>query len=367
MKKNILIFLLICSALFNNFAYGEEMNLSGKSYILMDQVSGRILVGKNINEKMSMASTTKIMTALVALEKGNLDDMVKIGEESTNIEGSSLYLKADEVMPLMDLLYGLMLRSGNDAAIAIANHISGSEEAFISAMNAKAKYIGANNTNFKNPHGLTAKDHYSTAYDLAIITKEAFKIKEFAEVSSAKNYRGSREEYNYYINKNKTLWEYKDGDGVKIGYTMAAGRCLVSSAKRNEMRLIAVSLNAPNWFNDNYKLFDYGFENFKPYIIFNESQFITNIEISNGKNDNLPLVTENEFIYPLTEEERKELKFVINLDEEIIAPVEKNKVLGHLEVYLDGVLIKQENLIAKTNMDKKSLIQTIIDKLKRDK
>lgn len=367
MKKYMIIFLLICSTIFSRFSYGEELNLSGKSYILMDQASGRILVGKNINEKMSMASTTKIMTTLVALEKGNLDDMVHIGEESTNIEGSSLYLKPDEIMPLMDLIYGLMLRSGNDAAIAIANHISGSEEAFINLMNTKAKSIGANNTNFKNPHGLTAKDHYSTAYDLALITKEAFKIPEFSEISSAKNYKGSRKEYNYYINKNKTLWEYKGGDGVKIGYTMDAGRCLVSSAKRNDMRLIAVSLNARNWFNDNYKLFDYGFENFKPYIIFNESQYITNVKIPNGRTEKLPLVTENEFVYPLKEEEKESIKFVINLDEEILAPIEKNKVLGNLEVYLDGVLIKKENLVAKTNMDKKSLLQTIIDKIKPSK
>lgn len=367
MKKYILILILIFSTLFNNHVYGEELYLSGKSYILMDQVSGRILVGKNINDKMSMASTTKIMTTLVALEKGNLKDMVHIGEESTNIEGSSLYLKPGEIIPLMDLLYGLMLRSGNDSAIAIANHISGSEEAFINLMNTKAKSIGANNTNFKNPHGLTAKDHYSTAYDLAIITREAFKIGEFSEIANAKNYRGNREEYNYYINKNKTLWEYKGGDGVKIGYTKDAGRCLVSSAKRNEMRLIAVSLNAPNWFNDNYKLFDYGFENFKPYIIFNGSQFITNVNIPNGRTEKLPLVTENEFVYPLKEEERESIKFKINLDENIVAPIEKNTVLGDLEVYLDGVLIKKENLVAKTNMDKKTLLQTIIEKFKSDK
>jgi D-alanyl-D-alanine carboxypeptidase (penicillin-binding protein 5/6) len=367
LRKNILIFVLIYLALFNNYSYGEELNLSGKSYILIDEVSGRILAGKNINDKMSMASTTKIMTALVALENGNLDDMVKIGEESTNIEGSSLYLKPNENMPLVDLLYGLMLRSGNDAAIAIANHISGSEEVFIDLMNIKAKSIGADNTNFENPHGLTSKNHYSTAYDMAIITKEAFKMPGFSEIASAKNYKGSREEYNYYINKNKTLWDYKDGDGVKIGYTMDAGRCLVSSAKRNEMRLIAVSLNAPNWFNDNYKLFDYGFENFKPYILFNEAQFITNVTIPNGRNEKLPLVTENEFVYPLNEEEKESIKFKINLDKDLVAPIDKNKVLGNLEVYLEGVLIKTENLVAKTNMDKKSLLQTIIDKIKPNK
>lgn len=351
--------------LLGNYSYGEDIDLSGKSYILMDEVSGRILYGKNINEKMAMASTTKIMTALVALEQGNLNDKVHIGVESTNIEGSSLYLKPDEIIPLQDLLYGLMLRSGNDAAIAIANHISGSEEAFVNLMNNKAKLIGANNSNFNNPHGLTAKDHYSTAYDLAIITRESFKIKGFKEIVSAKNYTASRDENNYFVNKNKTLWEYKDGDGVKIGYTMNAGRCLVSSATRNGMRLIAVSLKAPNWFNDNYKLFDYGFENFKPHIIYDNAHFITNINIPNGKNEVLALVTENSFTYPLKDDEINNLKISINTDKETNAPILKNQVLGRLEVYLDGVLIKEENLIAKTNVVKKTLWQNIMNKIKK--
>ncbi len=365
MKKKIMILMLTLTLLLGNYAYGEDIELSGKSYILMDEVSGRILYSKNINEKMAMASTTKIMTALVALEQGNLIDKVHIGVESTNIEGSSLYLKPDEIIPLKDLLYGLMLRSGNDAAVAIANHISGSEEAFVNLMNNKAKLIGANNSSFKNPHGLTANDHYSTAYDLAIITREAFKIEGFKEIVSAKNYTASREENNYFVNKNKTLWEYKDGDGVKIGYTMNAGRCLVSSATRNGMRLIAVSLKAPNWFNDNYKLFDYGFENFKPYIIYDNAHFIRNINIPNGKNEVLALVTENSFTYPLKEDEMKNLKISINVEEEINAPILKNQVLGKLEVYLDGVLIKEENLIAKTNVAKKTLWQNIMNKIKK--
>lgn len=365
MKKKIIILIITLTMLLGNYSYGEDIYLSGKSYILMDEVSGRILYGKNINQKMAMASTTKIMTALVALEQGNLNDKVHIGVESTNIEGSSIYLKPDEIIPLQDLLYGLMLRSGNDSAIAIANHISGSEEEFVNMMNNKANSIGANNSNFKNPHGLTAKDHYSTAYDLAIITREAFKMEGFKEIASAKNYTASREDNNYFVNKNKTLWEYKDGDGVKIGYTMNAGRCLVSSATRNGMRLIAVSLNAPNWFNDNYRLFDYGFENFKHYIIYDQSQFITNINIPNGKNEILPLITENLFTYPLKDEEVNNLKIRINANSEASAPITKNQVLGTLEVYLDGVLIKEENLIAKTEVVKKTLLQNIINKFKK--
>ena len=365
MKKKIIILICILLIFSNINSFGEELYLSGKSYILMDELSGRILVGKNINDKMSMASTTKIMTAILALEKGDLDDLVKIGAESINIEGSSLYLKEDEVIPLKDLIYGLMLRSGNDSALAIANHISKSEEDFIKTMNSKAKSIGANNTNFENPHGLTSKNHYSTAFDLALITREAFKIPEFENIAGAKNYKANRDEYNYFVNKNKTLWEYQGGDGVKIGYTMAAGRCLVSSASRNQMRLIAVCLNAPNWFNDNYKLFDYGFENFKHYVIYNENQFIGNINIINGKKEVLPLVTGEEFIYPLKDEEKDKIKFNIKIDDEVMAPIVKNQVLGKIEVYLEGVLIKEDKLVAKENIDKKSMLQNILDKFKK--
>ena len=188
-------------------------------------------------------------------------------------------------------------------------------------MNKNARLLGASNTNFTNPHGLSDKNHFTTAYDLALITRRAFNNPEFEKISKSKTYKGEREGFNYFVNKNKTLWEYEGGDGVKIGYTLASGRCLVSSATRNNMRLIAVSLN------DNYKLMDYGFENYNLYTIYDEEQLITQVEVINGQKDRLPLVTQKEFLYPLSEEEMGKINLVIDLDKNITAPVEKGQNL----------------------------------------
>lgn len=361
MKKNI-IYIILLIILLNSKTYAANLNLSGHSYLLMEEQSGRVLAEQNSHVKMPMASTTKIMTAMLALEYGNLDDNVIINDKSTNIEGSSIYLINGEEISLSDLLYGLMLRSGNDSALAIANHISGSEEAFIELMNKNARLLGASNTNFTNPHGLSDTNHFTTAYDLALITRRAFNNPEFEKISKSKTYKGEREGFNYFVNKNKTLWEYEGGDGVKIGYTLASGRCLVSSATRENMRLIAVSLKASDWFNDNYKLMDYGFENYNLYTIYDEEQLITQVEVINGQKDKLPLVTQKEFLYPLSEEEMEKINLVIDLDKNITAPVEKGQNLGTVDVFLDGNLIRSDKLIAKYAIAKKTIIQRVIDK-----
>jgi D-alanyl-D-alanine carboxypeptidase (penicillin-binding protein 5/6) len=351
-RKSFIIILIVL--LTQTIAYGDDLDLSAQSYILMEESSGRVLLEKNSHIKMPMASTTKIMTALLAVEKGDMEDTVEISEDSVNIEGSSIYLKVGEKLKLGDLVYGLMLRSGNDSAVAIANYISGTEKDFIRLMNKKARLIGANDTNFTNPHGLYDKNHYTTAYDLALITRYAFKYDEFEQVSSAKSYKSSREENNYFVNKNKTLWDYDGGDGVKIGYTMASGRCLVSSSTRSNMRLIAVALNAPDWFNDNYKLMDYGYNNYQLYNIFEKGKFIKNIKVIDGVEDKLPVVTEKEFIYPLNEDEVERIKVIINCDELAKAPVEKGDILGSIDVYLDGKIICKNKIVANNDIAKES-------------
>jgi len=358
--KRLIIISTIILILFskNQVIFGDDLYLSGTSYILMDELSGRVLVEKNSHQKMPMASTTKIMTALLALEKGNLDDNVLIDDDSVNIEGSSIYLEKNEVINLKDLLYGLMLRSGNDAAMAIGKYIGGTVDNFVTMMNIKAKSINALNTNFKNPHGLDDLEHYSTAYDLALITREALKNKDFKEIFRTKSYIANRDRNNYFVNKNKTLWEYEGGDGGKTGYTMKTGRCLVSTSSRNGFRLIAVSLNAPDWFNDNYKLLDYGFENFKHYLVYDKNQFITKTSVVNGKDD-VELVTKKDLIYPLTKDEKESIKINISLKKDIYAPIQKGQILGTIETYLDGKLIKKDNLIAKKDVKKQNLIDKI--------
>ena len=362
-KKIITLFFTFTLFICQSASYANVAGLSAQSYVLMEGTSGRVLLEKNAHTKMAMASTTKIMTALIALENSDLDDKVLIDERSINIEGSSIYLQNEELISMKDLLYGLMLRSGNDSAVAIANHVCESEEDFLKLMNEKAKSLGALNTNFTNPHGLTQNDHYSTAYDLALITREAYKYDAFKEIVSAKSHNADREANGYFLNKNKTLWEYPDGDGVKIGYTMAAGRCLVSSAMRNEMRLIAVCLQAPNWFNDNYKIMDYGFENYKPYTIYNKDQLMKKIQITKDEID-VHLVAENDLVYPLEDEEIKSVKMNININNDIELPLEKGDIVGRIDTYLDGILIKRDHLVSLNDVKEKSIIDRVIDFIK---
>lgn len=364
--KKITLFILIFLIMSNNISYCEKPTISAQSAILIDAESNRILFEYSPHIKLPMASTTKIMTALVALEKGDLQDKIKIDRDVIGIEGSSIYLKENEIISLEDLLYGLMLRSGNDAAMAIGKYVEEIEENFVELMNIKSKEIGANNTNFMNPHGLHHDNHYSTAYDLALITKEALKIDKFKEISSTKTWKANREKNNIFYNKNKTLWDYEGGDGVKIGYTMRAGRCLVSSATRNNMQLIAVVLNDRNWFDDCYTMMDYGFNNYSTYVIFDKNQFVKNIPVISGEKKSVSTVTNDSFIYPLKEEELEKIKISINLIEKVQAPINKGDYVGDITVYLDGKIINKEKVIVNENIEKSGIFKRITDRLRNN-
>ena len=365
MKKKVFLFILITALFVNKYVFCEKPGISAQSAILIDAESGRVLLEYNPHIKLPMASTTKIMTTLIALENGELTDKIKIKRDDIGIEGSSIYLCEGESISLEDLLYGLMLRSGNDSAVAISNHLGGNLEAFVNMMNKKAKDIGANNTNFMNPHGLPHDNHYSTAYDLALITREAMKTEEFKTISRTKMWKAERDKNNIFYNKNKTLWEYEGGDGVKIGYTKRAGRCLVSSATRNDTQLIAVVLNDRNWFNDCYTLMDYGFKNFITYVIFDKNQYFKKIPITDGNKDYITVVAEDSFLYPLKEEELERIKLHINLPEKVKPPISKGEHIGNANVYLDGKLIHEGKLIAKDNIKKIGLIKRTIKNFKK--
>lgn len=363
MKRFVfLIFLLLI--LNSNCTFAQTPEINAQSAILIDAKSKRILYEHNPHMKLPMASTTKIMTALLALEKGNYNDKVEIKENVVGVEGSSIYLREGEVLTLEDLLYGLMLRSGNDAAVAVAEHIGNSVEDFVKLMNQKAKEIGANNTNFMNPHGLHHDNHYTTSYDLALITSKALENKKFKEIVKAKVWKANREKNNIFYNKNKTLWEYEGGDGVKTGYTTKSGRCLVTSATRDGTQLIAVVLNDRDWFEDCYKLMDYGFDNYKSYLIFDRGQFVRKIPVIDGEVDEVIAVTKEAFQYPLREEELDKISISINLVESVKAPIEKGEKLGEIKVYLSGKIIHKEDIIAKENIARKGLFKMLFDKLK---
>lgn len=333
--KISIIFLILISFININCVFAEEKpKISAEAYIAIDAETGRIIVSKNATDKKYMASTTKIMTAILAIEQyRDLNKTVLIPACCTNIEGSSIYLVPNQKVKMIDLLYGLMLRSGNDAAVSIA-YFAGNKnvDSFVENMNLKAKELGAYNTNFVNPHGLHDTNHYTTAYDLALISKYALKNEQFREIVSAKKYINSDSNC-YFINKNKVIYQYKYGTGVKIGYTKTAGRCLVASAKKDDMEIIVVVLNDGNWFNDSYKIFDYAFENYKKYTIVEEEQFMFNDE------NNIPVLAEEGFSYVLTEEELKQIKIQTIKTAPYIENDTDEKIYGYYKVCLnDNVL-----------------------------
>ncbi len=241
-----------------NFAKAQ-----GSASIVMEQGTQKVLKGNNINVRLPMASTTKIITAMIVLENAKLDDIVTIKKEAVGVEGSSIYIKEGQKYSVEELLYGLMLRSGNDASVALAVHVSGSVDDFVKLMNDKVKKLNLSNTNFCNPHGLHDENHYSTAYDMAVLTCEAMKNPIFREIVSTKKVDiGSEEmETNQILyNKNKFLTNYEYGNGVKTGYTKNSGRCLVASATKCDTTLVSVAINIYDTYGTCKQLIDYGFE-----------------------------------------------------------------------------------------------------------
>lgn len=235
-------------------------NISAQHAVLMDQDSGDILFEKKAKEKTSIASITKVMTAMIAIESGLLEKETTVSRKAIYTEGSSIYLEEGQKIKIKDLLYGLMLRSGNDAAIAISEEIGNSEQGFVYLMNEKARWLGMDDTHFSNPHGLEADNHYSTAYDMAKLMRYAMNNETFKEISSSKKYKPSHMSYEW-GNKNKLLTEkYMYCTGGKTGYTEKAGRTLLTTAKKDEGKLIAVTLNAPDDWNDQIKMYDSGFQ-----------------------------------------------------------------------------------------------------------
>ncbi|TYR76406.1 D-alanyl-D-alanine carboxypeptidase [Rossellomorea vietnamensis] len=264
---------IIISIVFSSFNETAEAapSVSAQRAIVIDQDTGRVLYEKDAHTQSRIASITKIMTAILAIESGKLDEEATVSSNAVKAEGSSIYLKPGEKIKLEDLVYGLMLRSGNDSAVAIAEHVGGSLDGFVYLMNKKAEEIGMVNSNFENPHGLDDhENHYSTAYDMAILTRYAMQNETYREVSGTKVHTSPDPENDWdrkWRNKNRLLTEkYKYCTGGKTGYTKRAKRTLVTTATKNEQNLIAVTLNGPDDWNDHIQMFEYGFKNFDTVI-----------------------------------------------------------------------------------------------------
>lgn len=344
MKRTwIIIISLILSIISGSFSVAAKQDTSARSAVIMDVNSGRVLYSKNMDEKLAMASTTKIMTTLVAIESGRLNETVTVSRKASIMEGSSIYLKQGEKHTVNDLLYAIMLRSGNDAAVAVAEHIGGSVEGFAALMNRKAAEIGAVNTHFDNPHGLDSATHYTTAYDLALITAYALKNPVFAAVVSSKKktIEGPPNEGwdRNMVNKNKMLWQFEGGNGVKTGFTNKAGRCLVSSATRNGMQLVCVVLNCGPMWEESSVLLEYGFGNYSNEMVVNKDNIFKVVEVRSGKEKFVAVKPKQDYYVALKAGEKDSIRLAAKDMKTARAPLRKGEEAGRMEVYLDNKLL----------------------------
>ena len=308
----------------------KAIDISATSAILMDIDSGRILYSKNKDEKRLIASITKIMTSVIALEKGKLNDEYQAGEEILEMYGTSIYLEYNEKMKLEDLLYGLMLRSGNDAAVVIANNISKDEASFVKLMNAKAKKLGMSNTSFSNCHGLDEKTkNYSTAYDMAKLSSYAYNnFKEYRKIVGTKKYIVQTKNKSYlWYNRNKLLSSYEYCTGGKNGYTPSAGRTLVTTAKKNNLNLTVVTLNDGAEYVTHKNLYEYAFNNYKRYKVVDKKNF--SVSKSFFKDD---LYIKKSFYYPLKEDEVDKIRTKIKINKK--RKYKNNEEVGNIDIYL---------------------------------
>ncbi|AZR74796.1 D-alanyl-D-alanine carboxypeptidase [Anoxybacter fermentans] len=337
-----------------------SLYVTADAAIVIDAETGKVLYGKNIHKRRPPASTTKIMTTILAIELGQLEDRVKASPRAASTGGSSIWLEAGEVLTLEELLYGVMLSSGNDASVAVAEHIAGSVEEFAVLMNQKAKEVGALNTTFQNPHGLPDNQHLTTAYDLAMIMRYAMQNEIFRKLTATKYKTISWPVHRWdrgLRNHNKLLWMYPDCDGGKTGYTRAAGRCLVSTAKRNGRRVIAVVLHADQLWQDSIKLLDYGLDNFSNVTLFKKGELLYTVEIPESREKVLKMVAPRDFVVTVPKGQDFKVTTTISVKENLQLPILAGQKVGSVEIHINGEKVGQRDLIALEEVTEMSLVQ----------
>lgn len=325
----ILILVLLC--LPYSVSGQANLHVSAKNAVLLEQSSGRILYEKNAHERQSIASITKIMTAIIAIESKEMGNMAKASKRAIYTEGSSIYLEQKEKMKIKDLVYGLMLRSGNDAAVTISEHVGGSVEGFVYLMNEKARWLGMTNTHFDNPHGLDSDKHYSTAYDMAILMRYAMENDQFKQISGTTFYQAETRSYGWQ-NKNKLLTSlYKNCTGGKTGFTKKSGRTLASTAGKGDLNLIAITLDAPDDWRDHVQMFEWGFEHYDLDTIAESG--ISNYKIKDTER-HIPGLIQEDIPFPLTAKEteklRKETRFTVDPEDDF-----EQDIIGKTSFYLE--------------------------------
>lgn len=341
-----------------------QVNISAKSAVVIDCASKRVLYEKDAYTKRGMASTTKIMTALIAIENLDTESIVTVSPHAAGVEGSSIWLSPLEHMSVEDLLYGLMLASGNDAATALAEFTSGSENAFTVLMNKRANEIGAYNTHFTNPHGLPDENHYTTAYDLALIACEAMKNSLFSEIVGTINrtisWEGSQWKRSL-TNHNKLLKRYEYATGIKTGFTKKDGRCLVSCAEKDSRKFICVTLSAPDDWNDHIAMHEYCFERYKPYNVCKGGESAGIFVNEQEDADSVKMIFEKDYTTALDVDEIKNIsaKKVFKVE----YPVKKGQVVGRYDIFYLDEQIGSVNLIAENDSVIKKNFLIIMKKL----
>ena len=330
-----------------------RLNLSARAATLYVPEIDRFIYSNNSDQRLPMASTTKIMTALIALEECEGDEVIVIDDESVGIEGSSAYLRAGDKLTMEELAYALLLQSANDAAVAIARHIGGSTEAFADIMNERAKALGLSDTHFENPHGLDSSEHYTTAHDLAKIAAAALKNPKFKEIAST--YKKSfitEERSRTYVNHNKLLNMYDGCVGVKTGFTKKSGRCLVGAAERDGLTLISVTLDAPSDWADHKNMLDYGYERLEKISFAEPSEYEYDIPVIDGVADSV-LVKNEELASLIREKGGSDFESHVKLSRFVVAPVREGDILGEVIFTIDGKECARVNLLAAENVRKK--------------
>lgn len=353
MRKRLLAGLFFAALLLYNGSGARAE--SARSAILVEMDSGRVLYEKNAHEALPMASTTKVMTALLALENGELTENVTASRNAFGVPGTSIYLSEGETLTLEEMLLGLMLQSGNDAAVAIAEHIAGDVDSFCRMMTERAEEMGCENTLFTTPHGLPAQNHHTTAWDLALITRHALQNPDFRRIVATRTASVPWEGHSYHRvlnNKNKLLSAYEGALGVKTGYTRAAGRCLVFAAERENMTVVGCVLNDPDWFADAAQIMDQGFAAYETVTVLQENESIGLIPVENGERETVAVHAGGTLKAPMKKGTLPRMETV--LPAVLPAPVKKGMPVGEAVLYDEGERLASVPLYAGESVEEVS-------------
>ncbi len=369
------VFTVVCFTLSGLTAFAQP-DVSASCAALMVAETGELIYGKNEHDRRSMASTTKIMTSLLAIEELTPQRRITVGADMLNVEGTSMGLLEGDTVTLEGLVYGMLLQSGNDAANVTAITLGGSIESFVSMMNERAAEIGMNDTHFETPSGLDSKEHYSTAYDMALLGCTAIKNPEFAAVCSQKSAvvcYGNPPYRRTLTNHNRLLRIYDDAVGIKTGFTKKSGRCLVSAARRDGVTLVAVTLNAPDDWNDHSTMLEYGFSVVERREADTDMSAVS-LRIAGGESASVPLKLSRPLQYISRTDESKKTEQKISLKKFEYAPIKENTVVGSVELIIDGKAVDRteiltagavqlQKVVAKEPQKEKSRIRKLIEKI----